>query len=477
MSAWVRRFAAIAAVVAAIEGVATVADHHWGFRTRLLDAFRVATRPDPIDETRLWSDPAAPFGRAADPGAAPLRFRTVGSWNPTGEPLDPAALPPGPRVIVLGESAAFGVGCDAEDTFAAILAAALAPQGIQVLNAGQVGADAWEVLAAGAAILQRYAPSTLVIFTGNNLWIDWVPPQQARWNPWAIRVLSTLATSRAIAALEFLAIRTALLHTPRKWRVEQLARVDGWLSQLPAGDRRRGGEFRDHAELRGSDYALQHPLLPTAEFGPAQWRAVKALYLQRFETSLQELVEQARARGVRVVLVTMPFNLRLSPAWKHPQFETYDPAHGAEVRALVHQAGERVRTGDCAGALPLIARALALDPEPPLLHYLQAQCLERAGDVEGARAAYARSREQMLGNLGSRLSINDVIRRVAARNDIPLVDAAAAFAAWGTANGDPFEEQLILDDCHPSPTGHRVIAEALAPVLRDGAASPPAPRQ
>jgi hypothetical protein len=444
----------------AIEGIAIIADRQWMFRARLLSAFDTATRADESEEDDLWSDPDRPFERNGDGAPLTLRVRAAGSWNPAGDEIDPMSLPPGKRVFVLGESAAFGVGCRSEETFAALLDQALADRGTRVVNAGQVGADTWQVLDAGAQILAGYSPSALVIFTGNNPWIDWAPPQQQRWNPRVVNVLSTLATSRAIAALEFLSIRFALLHTDRQWRVEQLAKLD----QLAAGPR-AVDTFQDHHEISGSRYALDHPLAETGEFGASDWLRLKQLYLRRFEISLEKLVEHARARGVEVVLVTLPFNYRLSPAWKHPQFEAFDPAHRDEVRGLLHQAGRLVQAGDCDTALPITDRALALDPLPPLLHYLRGQCLEQLGRFEEARAAYAQSREQMIGNLGSRLSINAVIRTVAARMDVPLVDAAQLFDDDGRATGHYFNQHLILDDCHLSPAGHRLIAGALAPLL------------
>jgi hypothetical protein len=164
-------------------------------------------------------------------------------------------------VIVLGESAAFGVGVRSEETFAALLDERLEAEGTRVLNAGQVGADTWLIMDAGAQLLNRYRPSTLVIFTGNNPWIFWTPPQQQRWNPRVISILSTLATSRAIAGIEFLVIREAFLR-----------------------GRPTDAAFHDHYELVGSRYALEHPLEDSEEFSPVDWRAVKRLYLERFET-------------------------------------------------------------------------------------------------------------------------------------------------------------------------------------------------
>ncbi len=444
-------------VLAALEALAVLADRRWAFRARLLSAFDTATRSRSLDEAR-WDQPERLFDAGSDAAQRqPLRFRLPGSANPIGQTVDPSDLPAGRRVVVLGESAAFGVGCKTEDTFAALLDASLQARGTRVLNAGQVGADAWQILDAGAQIVTTYDPAVLVIFTGNNLWIDWTPPQQPRWSPFGITVLSTLATSRAIAAVEFLSLRWILLHTPRQWRVEQLAKADALLN--------RGATFHDHYELTGSRYAVEHPLEESAEFGPADWPAIKQRYLQRFETSLETLIRQAQARGVRVVLVTVPFRYRLSPAWKHPQFEAVDPAHRDEVRTLVREAGRLVQAGDCGAALPLTERAVALDPLPPLPHYLRAQCLEQLGRFVEAEEEYAQSREQMIGNLGGRLSINEVIRRIGARSDVPVVDAAQLFADYARTHGHRLDDDLIIDDCHPSPLGHRLIADALAPLL------------
>src|SRR5262249_21683060 len=97
--------------------------------------------------------------------------------------------------------------------------------------------------------------------------------------------------------------------------------------------------------------------------------------------------------------------------------------------------------------------------------YLQAQCFERQGRWEAAEAAYSKSRENMIGNLGSRLSVNQAIRDVATRMRVTLVDAAKMFDEYEHAHGHHFNEDLILDDCRLTAAGHRIVASALAPLL------------
>jgi hypothetical protein len=54
-----------------------------------------------------------------------------------------------------------------------------------------------------------------------------------------------------------------------------------------------------------------------------------------------------------------------------------------------------------------------------------------------------------------------VLRDAAARHDAPLVDVPRAFRDSGAG-----VEALFLDKMHPTPLGHRVMAEAAAKVLR-----------
>ena len=328
------------------------------------------------------------------------------------------------------------------ETFTARLDALLAPQGVRVLDVAKSGAGPLQVMEQARKVLRWYQPTTLIIYTGNNQWPEVYTqlPLLNSWNPNLVRVLSALAQSRALAGLEYLAIRWGLQH------------------RVPPGGTDR---YLDGMELRGSRYALAHPLESIVDSDPAAWLRWKRITLERFEDSLNQIVEHAREHGVRVVLVTVPVAHRLSPAYHIPQLEAFDPAHRTAVRALLHAAADRANAGDCPGALETLSQALALDPLPPLLHYLRGECLERMGRLEEAEAAYAQSRENMMGHVGSRLSVNEVIRRVAARFGVPLVDAAKVFDEYERAHGTHFNEDLIFDNCHLSTLGHQVMTDAL----------------
>ena len=121
-----------------------------------------------------------------------------------------------------------------------------------------------------------------------------------------------------------------------------------------------------------------------------------------------------------------------------------------------------------AKALERIREAIRIDPMPPVPHYLEAELLESLERPVEAEAAYARSREAMIGNLGSRLSINRVIREVAAEQEAELVDLRKIFDDYQHRRQRHFNTELIHDDCHPTPLGHTLIARHLERLL-DGA--------
>ena len=190
------------------------------------------------------------------------------------------------------------------------------------------------------------------------------------------------------------------------------------------------------------------------------------------------IVTESRSRNVRVILMTMPFQYRLAPAWKQRQPLAGDPQHLETMTRLVTETLALQDQDQPAEALERIREAIRLDPLPPVPHYLEAELLESLERPVEAEAAYARSREAMIGNLGSRLSINRVIREVAAKEGAELVDVRKIFDDYHHRRQRHFNSELIHDDCHPTPQGHSLIAQHLEPLLEvagpTGPSEPPA---
>jgi len=162
-----------------------------------------------------------------------------------------------------------------------------------------------------------------------------------------------------------------------------------------------------------------------------------------------------------VLLLTVPFNHKLSPAWKHPQPESFDQRHEATVRRAIRDAADLIVNKRYDEALTIINAALDLDPLPSLLHYQRAMCLEAQNHPLLAEQSYAQCREHMIGDTGGRLSINEAIAQIADRTGATLVDVCHVFDDYGHSRERYYNIDLIHDYCHPTPLGHRLIAQTL----------------
>lgn len=454
-----RRLLFLTILLLICEAVAWLADWQLGFRRALLSA---------LDRQRIEIEPIAADDAPADGRGETLVLRAERSLPAPGEPyilggreipnarpvIDEIVVSPNDvvtddrrRIFVVGGSAAYGYPYDYPQTFSAILDERLADDGYDVLNAAQVGVSSGELVQVVDRIVEFYAPDTLILMTGNNEWIHWQPAEPSPVGDATADLLRALACSRAVAAVEYLALK-ARFQRERTLQDRQLQQAE---SRFP---------FLPHAQLTGHAYASLHPAEPDS-FDSAHWSTSKQEFLAVFEQNLEAMVRKAESKRVRVILLTVPFNFRLSPAWKHPQPLAFRTETAASVRALTSEALQLVRYGQYVEALQELDTAVALDPHPPLLHYLRATCLEALGRPLDAEAAFAQCRENMIGNLGSRLSINERIREVAIRNNAVLVDVQAIFQQHLHAADRCCNDGLVEDDCHPTPAGHRLIAEAL----------------
>jgi len=448
-------FAPIPAIVflLVLEGGAWIGDALTGYRARLLRGLdAVETQMLPVQPTSdlPWPAPALHVRCTERDGAhaKPWRIGSVAIPDSISEFLDAPTSPEKVRaagdrsVFIVGGSAAFGHPYPYRHAFPTRLGARLRKRGHVVLNAAQSGWSSARVTDVVKRVADHYNPDVVIVMCGNNEWIHWTPPHQ----PWGDRMdvegMRAWSTSRAVALLLYWSVRRGI------------ARMDDV--------RAARLEFAEHRELTGVAFALEHPMERYLDFDAQAWLQTKEHFLDVFEDNLVTMVRAAREAGARVILMTIPFKHRLSPAWKHPQPESFIPEHTAAVRAAVAQAGAEYRSGRNVACLATTAAALVLDPHPPILHALRGEALMQLGRNAEAETAFAQCREQMVGNLGARLSINDRIRSVTASWNTDLVDAARLFDARQHALGGWFNRDLIHDDSHPTPEGHRVLADALA---------------
>lgn len=353
----------------------------------------------------------------------------------------PRAARSNPLLISLGGSAAFGFPYREQESYAAKLRRLLARDGWQVLNAAQPGNTSTGLLPIVDYAVRLYQPESLVILVGNNEWIHWDALMiRPVWHNDFI-LGQTIQHSYLATALVYWSLR---------------------------GYKRYQQRFHDSkGRITGWQHALDNPLERFAPFEAREWWRIRDVYLRRLESNLIQMASQARKYGVRPLMLTMPFNYRLAPNFTHPQPQHFLPAVRGRVAHLLGQARRLMgEQGDHAAALQRIREALALDPHPPVLSYMEAACLEALGRLAEAEEVYERCRERMIGNLGSMVSVNATITRAARAAGAELVDIKEVFDDFEHAQGRYFNEELLADSCHPTPLGHTLIARALAKVIR-----------
>ncbi len=473
--------------VALFEGAAWGADALWGFRAKLLQGLSlVEPSQDPIPplEKLPWPQDVV-MVRAPDPTTARPEPYVLGMQPIPNAYMNPSqtlaiskmvATDPRKQLFVLGGSAAFGYTVAYKQSAAGMLERSLSKSHL-VFNVAQVGWPSGHMVSVARRIARDFKPAVLVIMSGNNEWLRWVPNDQPWLSPEQLETYRTLAHSRALAGALFLGMNQAVL---RPKAPAPAADANGGPRGAPGDPARPGaagrgsadgpadpqGPFRMHASLYGYRYALKHAADRDAPYETARWLQEKQRFLDAFAAHLREMVTLGEDKGARVILLTVPFNHRLNIAWKHPQPEAPAPDTRAEVKALLKTAVPLVDAGSCPAALVDLDAAVALDPTSPLVHYLRGHCLAKLDRKLEAEAAYAQAREHMVGNLGSRLSVNRVIRRVAKETGAELVDVQALFTKHERDRGGFFNEHLIYDDCHPNALGQRLIAMAVDNLLK-----------
>lgn len=438
---------------AALEFAARVMDSRYQIRYRalqILSMLESRTTPVTAQDDLPWPDKSI-YIRAPEPHERKDEIYTVGGKVIPGghEKLKIRRVSPqdfqadrNKKIFIIGESAAFGFPYLYTYSFGSVLNDMLKGQNYTVINAAQIATPSGRLCPLVRRIVDYYQPDTLIIFAGNNEWMNWAALPQNRILGKFLAAFRAMSGSRLMATAIFYGF---------KWKS----------TQRPAN-----GKFSIHKEIEGFEYALDNPFEIYYRLSKSDLLYSKRLYIKTFEDNLTGMVRYARRKNIRVILMNLPFNYKLSPAWNHPQPETFLPGAGEKVAQAIHQAAAMIQAGNYRQALPVLAEAIRLDPLPPMLHYLSGYALERTGRPLEAEAEYALSRENMIGHLGARLSINRAIAEVSLATGTEMVDLQRIFDEREHALGGFFNSHLIDDDCHPNPHGNRLIAESLYPLFQ-----------
>ena len=355
--------------------------------------------------------------------------------------LAPADLPAGRRVLVLGASAAYGDGIGHDKTLARQLelllqkSAAPGQQPVRVLNLARPAWELKSVAALAERLVERLpdAPAAVVLYSGNNEFS--IPPIFSVSRP---GLLSSLASYRVA------------VHWMRR---------RGWLRPPPGSEfhaiRNPSWQVKDNAAIldrlwRGGDPGLEDM---------SYWAEVRKKTLASYRTRLRKLKAALAAKKVPLVLVPPPVNLFLFPGAIYPQPVTYGQIGSARYEAMAERLARALTAGgDTAAVKALIKEA----PDGPLQRYYLGQRLDQAGKHDQAAAQLRKARDNTMGLLAALPGIAAICEAEAGPS-VAVIDTADLYPA--NRSVAKRSRELFNDSCHPSPLGHRLLAQKVAAAL------------
>lgn len=180
--------------------------------------------------------------------------------------------------------------------------------------------------------------------------------------------------------------------------------------------------------------------------------------IEHFHHNLETMVKASRRAGVPIILVNPVSNLKDCPPFKSEHRSNLSESQIQRVVELREQAG-KLDWSNTYGKIRLLEQAAALDDQHAGLLFLLGKCNARIGRYSKAKKWFVMAKEEDVCPLRILEPMHKGIRDIATQYHIPLVDVKMLIEQR-TANGIPGDEWL-LDQVHPTITGHRLIADAL----------------
>lgn len=337
------------------------------------------------------------------------------------------------RIFALGGSTTQGEPYSTETAFPAwmgiTLQAACPELNMEVVNCGGLSYASYRVLAVLREVLQ-YEPDLIVIYTGHNEFLEDRTyagyKQPGRWSK-AISRLLALRTVQYAGALfgQSATRRRSMGERPTKMSRE----VDALLDY-------RGGLENYHRD-------------------PTWTLAVE----NHFRWNLEQMIHACQAGGIPLVLVGPVSNELDCPPFKIE----VSGEMSASAAAHFDRQWQRALTADSLDSGLASARsALAKDPQHAGANFFIGQCLAQMGEYESAQTYLRAAKDMDVCPLRATSTIHQTVLDLAARWDVPVVDAQALFESH--SDHGIVGDQWLVDHIHPSVAGHQWLGRRIADV-------------
>ena len=335
------------------------------------------------------------------------------------------------RIFILGGSAALGFphknhGLDR--LLGAQLRAALPSREIEVINTAMTSVNSHVVYAVAKSIPKDSADFA-VILMGNNEVVGPYGPgtlsQNFLQNITLIRSLQALKRTRTWQALNtlILKIRPTDAMQELEWEGMQMFTNNA----VPHDDPRMEGVY------------------------------------SHYEDNLTSIVETLQSKGMRVILSSVPVNLRHSAPFMSEHSPNLSEEQLDQWRELTRRGAQATDDENWDDAVTHFQAAVEIDPGYADTHFRLATAFESLGEYQKAKTHYQHALDLDALRFRADTKINDIIQDVAAGADsgtLSFVESAAAFEQAS----QPFEPgwNLLLEHVHYGFAGNHVLAAEIS---------------
>ena len=193
-----------------------------------------------------------------------------------------------------------------------------------------------------------------------------------------------------------------------------------------------------------------------------QWDpAWKQNVVAQYRESIAEIISQCQTKNIPVLLVCLGSNLRDCPPIKSELPLTLSNVTRQKWLNLFDQA--TWHHDDPATALKFFQECADITDEHALLHYRIARCFEQLEQIPAARKHYLLAKDYDICPLRLTEQMDRILRELADRFAVPLVDGRGALERVSTDQIPGYE--MYIDHVHPSIAGHQLIATRIVQQL------------
>lgn len=326
------------------------------------------------------------------------------------------------RVICLGGSASAGWPHPDNERFTAYLDTCLQKiypsKDIEIINCSAHGFASYRVKKVFEQTL-AYQPDAVLVWSGNNEFLE----------------EKHFTTSKVQEVIEFLAEKSKTVQVIKNALPKKI--MDG-----------------NEINVANSFWKkAQQEALELCE-NPALAKKVREV----FEQSLAEITRKAAQNDIKVVLFTVPVNLR---DWQpNVSYNSLKGQNFNSWQTVYHKGRSALLNHDFQSARLFLEKAVSLEPLHAMSHFLLAQCFEGINDTISALQSYVRAKDLDYNPFRAVTDFNESIRKIADESpNASLFDAEKIFQNHAINSTPGFD--LFLDYVHPTRKGNIILAAEL----------------